>query len=84
MPDWPAGPGQQGLLAVLDGAEPLSAQAGIVLSSSGMLIPQKTITAAMGLGPEVDGSGQVCDYCSARQTCRYKDTYSSGNDHHDS
>ena len=75
MPDWPVDHGQEQIFALLNGAEPLSDLAGIRLMLSGRMAPQKSISAAIGLGPEVDGSGRVCDYCSIRQTCRHQDQY---------
>jgi hypothetical protein len=45
------------------------------LTSSSMMIPRKSLTMVMGFGPEVGNEGHPCDYCSMRETCRYKDHY---------
>jgi len=75
MEGWPADLGQEQIFTLLNHAGGLAGQAGVSLSSSGMMTPQKSISAVLGLGPEVDGSGRVCDYCSIQNTCRHKDTY---------
>ncbi len=81
MEGWPAGPGQAQVFAALDAplpddpaGLPLTAQVGVSLNESGMMVPLKSLTAVIGLGPEVESTGRVCDYCSIRQTCRYQDT----------
>lgn len=67
---WPVDRGQKEIFALVDPAE-----AGITLTSSGMMIPQKSLSSVIGLGEEVGSEGRVCDYCSLRATCRYQDQY---------
>lgn len=50
-------------------------QAGICLTEAGMMIPQKSLTAVIGVGEDVSTTGRACDYCSIRNTCRYQDQY---------
>ncbi len=52
-----------------------SAQAiGIQLTDSCMMIPQKSVSFVVGLGPGILTAAQAsqCDYCSLRDTCRYR------------
>ena len=46
-------------------------EAGIMLSNSGMLIPVKSATALIGLGPGYTSKkvGRVCEFCSLKDTC---------------
>jgi hypothetical protein len=70
MVGWPVDKGQPQLMDLLDPTE-----AGIRLSSSGMMIPRKSISFVLGIGREVRALGRTCDYCSLRETCRYQDHY---------
>ncbi len=70
MEGWPAERGQMEIFKLLDPAE-----AGVRLTPSGMMIPQKSLSLVIGLGEEVGSQGRVCDYCSLRATCRYQDQY---------
>jgi hypothetical protein len=70
MDGWPAEQGQPQIFALVDPKE-----AGIQITSSGMMVPRKSVSLVIGFGPEIEDAGRVCDYCSMRQTCRYQDTY---------
>ena len=70
MDGWPAELGQPQIFALVDPID-----AGIQITSSGMMIPRKSISLVVGFSPEIEDAGRVCDYCSMRQTCRYQDTY---------
>jgi hypothetical protein len=70
MVGWPVEVGQREIFDML-GDE----HAGVRLTSSSMMIPRKSLTMVMGFGPEVGTEGYPCDYCSMRETCRYKDHY---------
>jgi hypothetical protein len=67
MVGWPVEVGQQEIFNML-GDE----KAGVRLTSSSMMIPRKSLTMVIGFGPEVGNEGHPCDYCSMRETCRYK------------
>ncbi len=67
---WPVDKGQAQIFALLDPAE-----AGIQLTSAGMMIPQKSLSVVIGVGENVGQGGRVCDYCGMRNTCRYQDEY---------
>ncbi|MCK4692091.1 MAG: hypothetical protein KAT23_00580 [Anaerolineales bacterium] len=70
MVGWPVEVGQQEIFDML-GDE----NAGVRLTSSSMMIPRKSLTMVLGFGPEVGDEGHPCDYCSMRETCRYKEHY---------
>jgi hypothetical protein len=70
MEGWPVEVGQEEIFNLL-GDE----HAGVRLTSSSMMIPRKSLTMVLGFGPEVGNEGRPCDYCSMRETCRYKADY---------
>jgi len=47
----------------------------IKLTSSGMMIPLKSISMVIGLGADLSSAGRACDYCSMRETCSYQNHY---------
>lgn len=70
MDGWDMQLGQRQIFALIDPGE-----AGITLTESGMMWPQKSLTMVIGAGPEVENEGRVCDYCSMRYNCRYQEHY---------
>ncbi len=67
---WPVERGQSQIFDIVEAQE-----AGVVLTASSMMVPQKSLSLVIGLGEHVDSSGRVCDYCTLRATCRYQDHY---------
>jgi hypothetical protein len=69
MDGWPLLEAQQQLFARLPADE-----IGVRLSPSGVMEPLKSVSFAVGLGRagEIE-SGRVCDVCTMRETCRYKE-----------
>ncbi len=67
---WPLEKGQKQIFDLLD-----PALVGIEVTAGGMMYPQKSISAVIGMGEDVDSEGRVCDFCSLRDTCRYQDQY---------
>lgn len=65
-PEWPVEVGQPQIFALLD-----SSQAGITLTSGGMMIPKKSISFVVGIGPEM-AQTDLCELCSLRERCRYR------------
>jgi hypothetical protein len=65
-PDWPVEVGQPQIFALLD-----PSQAGVTFSSGGMMIPQKSISFVVGIGPAM-AQTDACDVCSLKETCRYR------------
>jgi hypothetical protein len=70
MDGWDTARGQAQIFALVQPIE-----AGVELTSSGMMVPQKSLAFVIGLGEDVENNGRVCDYCSMRYSCRYQDQY---------
>lgn len=70
MIGWPIEVGQPQVLGLVD-----AASIGVHLTSGGMMVPRKSISLVLGLGPNLEARGKACDYCSLRETCRYQDHY---------
>jgi hypothetical protein len=64
---WPLASGQRQLFALVD-----AATLGVILTESSLMMPQKSTSLAIGIGPDVEHSGEACDYCSMSATCRYR------------
>ncbi len=67
MEGWPVEDGQPQIFNLLDGEE-----IGVKLTSSCMMIPQKSLTMVIGIGPDMYKRGSACDYCSMKETCPYR------------
>lgn len=65
-PEWPVEVGQPQIFALVD-----PSQVGIKLTSGGMMIPKKSISFVVGIGPEMART-DLCDLCSLRERCRYR------------
>jgi hypothetical protein len=70
MIGWPVEEGQPQIFALLDAGD-----IGVTLGPGSIMYPLKSLSLVMGLGRDLDGTGQTCDFCSMRDTCRYKDHY---------
>jgi hypothetical protein len=66
LPEWPVEIGQPLIFSLLD---PL--QAGITLTSSGMMVPKKSISFILGIGRDTIQT-DLCDLCNLRDRCRYR------------
>jgi len=64
---WPVGSGQRQIFALVDGAS-----AGVSLNAGLMMTPKKSTSMVIGLGIDVDHSGESCDYCSMAGNCRFR------------
>lgn len=65
-PEWPVEVGQPQIFALLD-----PSKAGITLTSGGMMVPKKSISFVVGIGPEM-ALTDTCEVCSLKETCRYR------------
>jgi hypothetical protein len=65
-PEWPVEIGQPQIFSMLQ-----SSLAGISLTSGGMMVPKKSISFVLGIGPTMNQSNP-CDLCSLRERCRYR------------
>jgi hypothetical protein len=67
-----ASPGQEGWQIqqqrVLFGLMPAD-EIGVRLTSSCLMLPRKSVSFAMGLGPEMRADAVPCDFCSKRERC---------------
>lgn len=70
MIGWPVLEGQTQIFGLID-----ASAAGVSLTSSGMMVPRKSLTMVIGMGAHVLAAGTACDYCSLNETCRYQDHY---------
>jgi hypothetical protein len=65
-PDWPVEVGQPQVFALLD-----PSRIGITLTSGGMMVPKKSISFVVGIGPEMTQI-DMCELCSLRERCHYR------------
>ena len=70
MVGWPVEQGQPQIFDLLDAGE-----IGVRLTESMMMLPRKSLTFVLGMGKELIAGGRTCDYCSLKETCRYRDHY---------
>ena len=70
MVGWPVEEGQKQIFNIFNNHE-----INIKLTSSGMMIPRKSISMVIGLGADLTSTGRACDYCNMRETCCYQDHY---------
>jgi hypothetical protein len=69
MIGWPLEEGQAQIFNLIDAAE-----IGVALDPGTYLMrPLKSLSLVIGLGHDLNPTGQTCDFCSMRETCRYKD-----------
>jgi hypothetical protein len=68
MVGWPVEQGQPQIFDLLDAGE-----IGVRLTESMMMVPRKSLTFVLGIGKELMAGGRICDYCSLKETCRYRD-----------
>ena len=70
MIGWGVEDGQPLIFGLLDPAE-----IGIELTPSYLMVPRKSLSMVMGIGPGINSGERICDYCAMRETCRYQDHY---------
>jgi hypothetical protein len=70
MVGWPVEKGQPEIFKILD-----PEQIDVRLTEYGLMIPRKSLTMAVGFGPQMKTAGRTCDFCAMRETCRYQDHY---------
>jgi hypothetical protein len=70
-----ASPGQEGWpiqqQRVLFGLVP-GEKIGVQLSSSCLMLPRKSVSFVIGLGPELRADAVPCDFCSKRERCQWR------------
>jgi hypothetical protein len=45
---------------------------GVRLNESCLMLPRKSVSFVVGLGPEMPADGVACDFCSKRERCRWR------------
>ncbi len=65
-PEWPVEIGQREVFSLLD-----AARAGVSLTFTGMMIPKKSMSFIVGIGPDM-AQTSLCEICSLKDTCRYQ------------
>lgn len=70
MLNWPVESGQPEIFHIL---QPSSI--GLELTSSYLMLPRKSLTMVLGLGPQLMINGTTCDYCTMQASCKYQDHY---------
>ena len=69
MAGWPLEEGQPQIFNLIDATE-----IGVTLDRGTYLMqPLKSLSLVIGLGRDLNPTGQTCDFCSMRETCRYKE-----------
>jgi hypothetical protein len=70
MVGWAVDEGQPQIFELVDASE-----LGVTLTEGNVMLPLKSLSMVLGIGPELQTGGRPCDYCSMRETCRYQDHY---------
>jgi Vitamin B12 dependent methionine synthase, activation domain. len=65
-PEWSVEVGQPQIFSLLD-----PSLIGIKLTSGGMMIPKKSISFVVGIGPDMSRD-DFCEFCSFNERCRYR------------
>jgi hypothetical protein len=68
MTGWPAGAGQREIFGLLDGIS-----GGVRLSALGVMVPHKSLSMILGLGPDIVEGGRICEECGRGESCRFRD-----------
>jgi hypothetical protein len=40
-----------------------------------LMVPRKSLSMIVGIGPNISSGARICDFCAMRETCRYQDHY---------
>ena len=70
MIGWDVEVGQPLIFELMD-----PAQIGVELTPYHLMVPRKSLSMLIGVGPGINSSERICDYCTMRETCRYQDHY---------
>lgn len=70
MVGWTVAEGQPQIFNLVNGDS-----IGVSLTEHFLMIPRKSLSMVLGLGPDMGYGGKVCDFCAMRETCRYQDHY---------
>jgi len=62
---------EEGQPVVFDLVDPK--QIGVSLTPYYLMVPRKTLSMIIGIGPNISSGARICDFCAMRETCRYQD-----------
>ena len=48
-------------------------QIGVELTPYHLMVPRKSLSMILGVGPGINFGERICDYCAMRETCRYQE-----------
>ncbi|MEJ2757795.1 MAG: hypothetical protein P8046_04855, partial [Anaerolineales bacterium] len=74
MVNWEVDIGQPEIFQILDASE-----IGVSLTTSGLMLPRKSLSMLIGFGQEMSIQGNTCDYCAMKETCNYSEHYQEQN-----
>lgn len=52
----------------------------VQLSPYYLMIPRKTLSMIIGIGPGISAGARICDFCAMRETCQYQDHFEDTRD----
>lgn len=67
MIGWSVADGQPQIFSLLD-----AGQIGVQLTASAIMLPMKSLSLVLGLGPELSQAGSTCDVCALVDVCKYQ------------
>jgi hypothetical protein len=67
MMGWSLADGQDQIFALVN-----AGGIGVALTPSRLMVPRKSVSMVIGLGPRVITGGQACELCDMKDTCRYR------------
>ncbi len=68
MIDWSVEEGQSQIFGLLD-----SSQIDVQLTHASIMLPMKSLSMVIGLGPDLGRLGTTCDFCAMRECCKYRE-----------
>ena len=67
MIGWSVAEGQPQIFSLLD-----ASSIGVHLTDSAIMLPMKSLSLVLGLGPEMNQAGSTCDVCALAEVCKYQ------------
>jgi len=67
LPGWPVDPGQREVFSIMDGSS-----VGVTLSPSQQMVPLKSLSFVVGVGPGLEGQNPPCRFCQLGESCRHR------------
>lgn len=68
MIGWPVELGQPTIFEILK-----PDMINVELTRQNIMKPRKSLTMLIGIGPDLDTQGKLCDFCGMTETCKYKE-----------